>query len=57
MAAPLPGADVSLVRMDSPAMACTEIAASLPSLAFCSRLAGASMRAYAGSPWRSTRSE
>jgi hypothetical protein len=50
--APLPGASVSLAVIGSPAssVAVTSSGESLPSLAFCSRRGGASMRAYAGSP-------
>ena len=57
-AAPLPGAAVSLAVIASPATdsAVTSAASSLASFAFCSRLAGASTRAYAGSPCRSTSS-
>ena len=52
MGASLPGAVVKIAVIGSPAssVAVTEEASSLDSLAFCSRLAGASMRAYAGAP-------
>jgi hypothetical protein len=46
MAAPLPGARVSLAVMGSPASsgAVTAAGASLPSTAFCAGVAGASIR-------------
>ena len=52
IAAPLPGASVSLAVMGSPARvsAVTCSAESFFSAAFCSRFAGASMRWYTGSP-------
>jgi len=56
--APLPGASVSLAVISSPAssVAVTSSGESAPSFAFCSRVAGASIRAYAGSPCSATRS-
>ena len=58
MAAPFPGAVVSLSVIGSPAssVAVTASGASVPSRAFCSLVAGASTRAYAGAPWRSVSS-
>ena len=55
MAAPLPGAAVSVAVIFSPAssVAVTCDGDSLASTAFCSRVAGASTRAYDGSPYRS----
>ena len=52
IAASLPGAVVSSAVIGSPAssVAVTADGSSLASLAFCSRLAGASTRAYAGAP-------
>jgi hypothetical protein len=52
MAAPLPGASVSRAVIGSPAssVAVTSSAESAASFAFCWRSAGASTRAYAGSP-------
>ena len=54
--APLPGASVSLAVIASPAssVAATSSGESFASFAFCSRLAGATTRAYAGSPYYST---
>jgi hypothetical protein len=56
--APLPGAEVSFAVMASPAssVAVTASGESAASAAFSSRLAGASMRAYAGAPCRAVRS-
>ena len=56
--APLPGAEVSLavIRSLASVSAATCSGDSLPSTAFCSRVAASSMRAYAGSPWRSVSS-
>ena len=56
--ASLPGALVSVARMVSPASTVTGTSSGerVFSFAFCSAVAGASMRAYAGSPCRATRS-
>src|SRR3712207_4132609 len=58
MAASLPGARVILAVIGSPAssVAVTSSGESFPSAAFCSRVAGASMRAQADSPYRAVSS-